>query len=111
MLDDVCGGQAALFYQKTFSMAAQGMAFSAAAERHYQLLRKEGLLPEDIEAVRGACQVLGRYDSASQSEQLQNAVRQLEQNLSELKGVLYAKGRIYRAVGATVGIVLALIVL
>ena len=111
MLSDACGAQAAQFYQKTFAMAAQGMAFSTAAERHCQMLKKEGLTAEDIDVIRGACQVLGRYDSASQSERLQNAVRLLEGNLDELKGVLHAKGRIYRAVGATVGIVLALIVL
>lgn len=111
LLTNRCGGQAASFYSLSFENASKGLNFSKAAEKNFGLLKKEGLSAEDIEIIRGFCNVLGRYDACSQSEMITKAIEGLEANLSELKGEMASKGKLYRAIGATAGIVLALVVI
>ncbi len=109
-LDETCGAAVVGFYQNAFSTAANGLAFSTAAERYYTDLGKSGLLTEDIDPIRSACRVLGRYDSTAQAEQLAASCEQLDARLQELQRELMSKGRICKTTGATVGILLALIV-
>ena len=109
-LEQSCGKAAATFYRKSFEAASNGLAFSAAAEQYYIDLKKDGLLAEDIEVIRNICRILGRYDSATQAEHLAAAAELLEKQLDNLQKELSSKGRLYKTVGATAGILLALIV-
>ncbi len=111
LLKKSCRRETADFYQKAFEDAATGLAFSTAAERRFDILKKEGMAAEDIEGIRAACRVLGRYDSSIQGEQLVAAIEQLENNLQVLQKELSSKGRIYKTAGATIGIALALMVI
>lgn len=111
LLKNRCGGAAADFYALSFENASKGLTYSKAAEKNFSLLKKEGLTGEDIEIIKSFCNVLGRYDACSQSEMISRAIDGLEENLSELKGEMASKGKLYRAIGATAGIVLALVVI
>jgi len=106
-----CGEDTARFYQASFAAAASGLAFSSAAQQYLELLKKQGLAERDIECIQAACRVLGQYDAATQAENLAAAISQLETNMQMLQKDLSAKGRIYKTAGATIGIMLALIVI
>lgn len=111
LLTNRCGGGAARFYALSYENASKGLTFSKAAEKNFNLLKKDGLINEDIEIIKSFCNVLGRYDACSQSEMISRAIEGLEANLSELKGEMASKGKLYRAIGATAGIVLALVII
>lgn len=111
LLDEKCGGRACDFYRVTYDYAERGLTFSKAAEKNYSMLKKDGLTKEDIEIIRTVCGVLGRYDAAAQVEMINKALERLNEALSALNTELAAKGKLYRAIGATTGIVLALIVI
>lgn len=111
LLSKHCQKETVRFYQCAFENALSGLAFSTAAEQQYDMLKKDGLTDEDIEGIRIACRVLGQYDSIAQEEQLAVAVEHLKRLLDVLEKEVSSKGRIYKTAGATVGIVLALMVI
>jgi len=106
-----CGADTAEFYQASFAAAASGLAFSSAAQQNLEVLKKQGLADGDIESIQAACRVLGQYDAGTQAEHLAAAISRLETNMQMMQKELSAKGRIYKTAGATIGIMLALIVI
>lgn len=110
-LADHCREETLTFYKNAFEAASSGLAFSTAAEKQYEQLKKDGLAEEDIDGIRAACRTLGRYDSVTQSEQLAAAIVLLDKELQVLQSEISSKERIYKTAGATVGIALALMVI
>ncbi len=108
-LERACGGRTAAFYRATLQSAGEGLTLSTAAARHRGRLRRDGLSREDADVVLEVCAVLGRYDGATQAEAINRAVARLEDAAVQAREDAEAKGKLYRALGVTAGIVLALI--
>jgi len=91
-------------------MGERGDSFWACAQPALKNLKATGLLGSDVRALSVALHVLGRYDSGTQAEALDCGIAALSRALEEARAELGQKGRVYRAMGVTVGIMLALMV-
>ncbi|MEA4921330.1 MAG: stage III sporulation protein AB [Clostridiaceae bacterium] len=109
LLEEHCGQEISFFYKETFRHASVGTTFSTAAQANYVILKKQGLITEDIEILKQVCSVLGRFDGAVQAERINTACSELQRSYDALKAEIASKGKLYKAIGATVGITLALI--
>lgn len=76
---------------------------NALAEGRWDLLR------EDVALMEALGPVLGRYDGATQAEAIANCRARLLQNADCARQEQEWKGRICRAAGASLGVVLALL--
>ena len=90
-------------------MEKTGHSFWECAQLCLKGLAALGLSEADVRALTAALHALGRYDSAAQAEAIDRAVHTLNRAREEAEGELNQKGRVYRAMGVTVGIMLALI--
>ena len=108
LIQQSCGPEAAGFYRAALDCARSGMTFSSAAGRACGILRKSGLSKQDAEIIRDTCSVLGQADGATQVEEINRAASLLGKQLELLKEEIASRGGLYRAIGATAGIILAL---
>jgi stage III sporulation protein AB len=105
-------GAAGVFFGKVARrMAVSEEGFAPACAALLPTLEGAGLRPGDVRQVQAALAGLGRYDAATQAEGLTAAIRALEEALSGARAELNQKGRLYRAMGVTVGIMIALIII
>jgi len=109
-LERDCGGPASAFFGGIGAqMEKTGHSFWECAQPCLKGLAALGLSEADVRALTAALHALGRYDSAAQAEAIDRAVHTLNRAREEAEGELNQKGRVYRAMGVTVGIMLALI--
>lgn len=108
-----CRGPAAPFFGRVLEDMEAGREdgqFWPCAQPWLETLTRQGLSAQDVRHISSALYALGRYDGAAQAEAIDGALRALEGELAAANSELGQKGRIYRAMGVTVGIMLALIV-
>lgn len=111
IIGQACRGPAADFFQAVQAeMGDGGQSFWDAARAWLSSLKVNGLSESDLRHISSALHAMGRYDGAAQSEAIAHAVRALEQELESANRELSQKGRLYRAMGATVGIMIALVI-
>ena len=108
-LKSVAGGHVAGFYRRVFEKGISGGA--SVSDDMLREMKRDGLKSDDIEAISLVCSILGRYDAAAQAEAITRAAALLEGNLDMLRKDMASKGKLYNAIGAAAGIVLALIVI
>ncbi len=112
LLEHACDGRTADFYRLTVQTALKkGMTLQSSALRHRGRLHRMGLNKDDESAIMDVLQVLGKYDGAAQAETINRSIARLERSLAALREESASKGRLYRAIGVTAGITLALIVI
>lgn len=80
-----------------------------AARRAAPELRKLPLTESDLRELDHVFDAVGKYDGETQAEALNHAILQLELQLKDARGQQAQKGRLYRAVGFSCGVALALI--
>lgn len=107
-----CKGAAAEYFVNVHQEMGGGRrGFWPACGLWLHTLRLHGLTEGDIGIISGALQALGRYDGATQAEMITKACTALEQELEIARQELGQKGRLFRAMGVTVGIMIALVVI
>lgn len=72
-------------------------------------LRRLPLIETDLHELDHVFDAVGKYDGETQAEALNHAIAQLELQLEDARQQQAQKGRLYRAVGFSCGVALALI--
>jgi len=94
-------------YQKTNIVSS-----STFSEKWLSVLKKSqdrlGLSPGDIEVLSELSTFLGRYDAERQTNSLAYIRRRLETALADAEEEQKSKGKIYRALGAASGLIIAI---
>ena len=73
-------------------------------------LKSKGLSKEDVDAIRLLSGVLGRYDSLEQARLMKNIKELIAVQYRDAMKELTDKGKLYRAMGISLGIVVALVI-
>ena len=63
----------------------------------------------EIEWIASVGHIAGRYDAATQADRLSGLIAQLEQALQQAQEEYGQKGKLYRALGVTAGVMIALV--
>ena len=104
-----CPGAAASFYRTVLHMMTEkGCSFSLACDRASSELRHFSLKRDEIEWICSVSHIAGRYDAATQADRLSGILSRLELALRQAQDEAGQKGKLYRAVGVTAGIMIAL---
>ena len=85
------------------------MLFEESFNAQKEGFKKLGLTKEDVNVFRNITGVLGKYDSLEQAQMLKNIKALLENQWTESERELKEKGKLYRALSISFGIVVALI--
>ncbi len=105
-------GSAAEFFSAIMStMQSESSSFWRAVQKNSHMLSGFCLTESDIRLISSALYPIGRYDGTSQSDALTSAVSALDAELESASLDLGQKGKLYRSLGMTAGIMLALIVI
>lgn len=89
---------------------SSGKTFKEAFKKCSSILKKVGLTADDIESFEGITAVLGRYDSFEQAQMLKNIKETVKSQWLESDKELKEKGKLYKALGLSFGIVIAIMV-
>ncbi|MBQ7624819.1 MAG: stage III sporulation protein AB [Clostridia bacterium] len=103
-----CGGTAAQFFDMIMS---EGYSVMSSFNKNILFLKNAGLTDEDLSRIKEALFVLGRYDGSLQAERLENSIKSMENALSGIADEEVNKGKIYTALGITVGIMLVILLI
>lgn len=110
ILDKEALGSASHFFSSVGAeMEASQLSFSGACSLWVDSLKLYGLGKNDVGCISGALYSLGKYDAATQAEAIDKAVTALDYELGIARNELAQKGKLYRAMGVTIGIMIALI--
>ena len=105
-----CQGAASTFFRQIDElMRKDGMGFCPAVDRLAPELRHFELKWDEIDWIASVGQVAGRYDAATQADRLAVIATRLEHSLSQAQEEYGQKGRLYRALGITAGIMIELV--
>ena len=89
----------------------QGVSFPSAYQKLLPSLSSLTLTASDIELLSQGFRILGKYDASSQAEVLSGVLARLDEELVQASTDASQKGKLYRALSLSAGIMLALIVL
>ena len=103
------GASGNYFLRVKKTMDEEKRSFWVSAGQWMPSLKAYGLTEADTRHISSALYCLGRYDSAAQAETISTSIAGLNRELEEAARDMREKGKIYRAMGMTVGIMLALI--
>ncbi len=102
------GAASAFFRQVSQRMTQNGESFRSAFNALAPALRQFELNRNEIEWICTLGLVAGRYDAPTQSDRLSCVIGRLEQALLQAQEEYGQKGKLYRALGMTAGIMIAL---
>ena len=74
------------------------------------ILKNRGLSKEDVDAIKLLGGVLGKYDSFEQARLMKNIKELITVQYKDAVKELADKGKLYRAMGISIGIVVALVI-
>ncbi len=105
-----CAGAASAFFRQVEQcMLRDGKSFLTAVDILSPELRHFDMKWSEIEWIRSVGHIAGRYDAPAQADRLSGVVAQLEQSLRQAQDEYGQKGKLYRALGLTAGIMIALV--
>ncbi len=105
-----CAGAASAFFRQIEQcMSRDGKSFLTAVDILSPELRHFDMKWSEIEWIRSVGHIAGRYDAPAQADRLSGVVAQLEQSLRQAQDEYGQKGKLYRALGLTAGIMIALV--
>lgn len=108
---DATGEVSTFFEQLSETMRQKHLSFFDAFCKLRGRLKPLGLIDHDIDILNTAMSVMGKYDADSQAELLDSSIRRLEDELVLAKEDCSKKGKLYKAVGLSAGIMIALIII
>ena len=107
-----CSGAASDFFRQVLRlMVEKNESFMSAVAFLVPELRHFDLKWDEIEWLASVGQIAGRYDAATQADRLSGVIARLEQSLDQAQEEYGQKGRLYRALGLTAGVMIALVAL
>lgn len=107
-----CRGAASDFFRQVLRlMVEKNESFMSAVAFLVPELRHFDLKWDEIEWLASVGQIAGRYDAATQADRLSGVIARLEQSLDQAQEEYGQKGRLYRALGLTAGVMIALVAL
>lgn len=105
-----CSGAAASFFRQVQQcMVRDGESFLSAVDLLAPELRHFDLKWSEIEWIVAVGRTAGRYDAATQADRLSGLITRLEQSLEQAQEEYGQKGKLYRALGITAGVMIALV--
>ena len=105
-----CSGAASAFFRQVQQcMLRDGESFLSAFELLVPELRHFDLKWSEIEWIASVGHIAGRYDAATQADRLSGLIAQLEHALQQAQEEYGQKGKLYRALGVTAGVMIALV--
>lgn len=108
LICEYCGGTAESFFRQ---IRENGKSLDKAYIDAEYILKKDGLKSEDISEIESLMLVLGRYDSATQAEHIDRALKRLEGLKEHAANEQEKNGKLYGALGLCAGIMLAVILI
>ncbi len=115
ILQDICeqcGGGAGYFFKSAQKlMSKERIPLWSAADRLIPMLSQYGISETQREQIARALSAMGRYDAHQQAQALDIVIAQLEDELISARKEHGEKGKLYRAVGLSAGIMLALVIM
>ena len=110
LVERECPGAASAFFRQVHArMAEMGIGFSAAMSQLLPQLRFFELRQDELDWISSVGHIAGRYDAPMQSDRLSVVITRLERSLQQAQEEYGQKGKLYRALGVTVGIMIALV--
>ena len=103
------GGKSRIFWSSVTDKLKEGEKLETAFEQSSKHLSARGMTKEDGDILMSFCSVLGRYDSYEQASMLKNIRIMLERQYAQSEKEFSEKGRLYRALGLSIGIIAALV--
>lgn len=104
-----CTGAAARFYSLVREKMRAGMTFGTAYLSVAPSLYEVGLTARDVDLISEVARATGRFDAMTQGELFSGASARLREEISAAAAEYAQKSRVYRAVGITAGVMLALV--
>lgn len=103
-------GNTAMFWKNVCSGLKDNESTDKAFKKAFESVKNRGVTKEDIEVINTLAGVLGKYDSLEQAQMLKNIKELINIQWLESNKELKEKGKLYRALGLSFGIVIALVV-
>ncbi|ODU54716.1 MAG: hypothetical protein ABT01_07900 [Clostridium sp. SCN 57-10] len=104
-----CSGAAGKFYGLVRDKMHTGMTFGTAYLSLAPSLYELGLTERDVDLISEVARATGRFDAMTQGELFCGAAARITEEISACAAECAQKGRVYRAVGITAGVMLALV--
>lgn len=98
------------YFEHIATLLSRGSVVRSAFTDSYVIIKNQGLSREDRELLRNLSGIIGRYDSYEQSLLLKNIKSLMLKQLDDSVEQYSQKGKLYGAIGVSVGLMLALIV-
>ena len=111
VLKNECPGVAAGFFTLISKEMESGQSFQSAFAKCSAKLHLYSLTRADEQALAPAMQAFGKYDAQGQAEIISGVIRRLEAEVQGAEKLASEKGKLYKAVAVSAGIMLALIII
>lgn len=104
-------GYASEFWKEVHKNIKNNESIAKAFEKGFETIKHKGITKEDIEVINTLAGVLGKYDTLEQAQMVKNIRELINMQWTESNRELKERGRLYRALGLSFGIVIALVVI
>lgn len=110
LVERECPGAASAFFRQVGArMTETGAGFSSAMNQLLPQLRFFELRQDELDWIASVGHIAGRYDAPMQADRLSVVISRLERSLQQAQEEYGQKGKLYRALGVTAGIMIALV--
>lgn len=103
-------GHTSVFWENVCNNIQNGNGTDQAFKKAFEIIRNKGITKEDFDVINTLAGVLGKYDSLEQAQMMKNIKELINMQWLESNKELKEKGKLYRALGLSFGIVIALVV-
>ena len=104
-------GYVSLFWSETGQSVSENQSVQAAFEKGLNLIKNKGITKEDAAVISTLSGIIGKYDSLEQAQMMKNIKELINVQWLEGNRELTEKGKLYRALGVSFGIVVALVMI
>lgn len=104
-------GLSRAFWQSVSDIINKGEGIDKAFAAALNDMRMKGLTKEDVDIISSLTGILGKYDSLEQAQMMKNVKELINIQWRESDREFKEKGKLYRALGLSFGIVIALVMI
>lgn len=104
-------GISSVFWHSVYDIINKGEGIDKAFDMSLNDMKMKGLTKEDVDIIGSLTGILGKYDSLEQAQMLKNVKELINVQWRESDREFKEKGKLYRALGLSFGIIVALVMI